>query len=128
MPRRSPPNGNRGSKLDANSFAILLLGNTGRLERDSLPFSVLFEVHSRKSGLTADVITLELAFLGGSTGEHSRISVDAHLNIVILQLIVLEVAGLNGFQDLRLRKELAGDIDNGVVIRRHSIEGRGVAL
>jgi len=78
--------------------------------------------------LTADVLTLELAFLRGLTGKYSGISVDAHLNIVILQLIVLEVAGLNGFEDLRLRKELAGDIDDGVVIRRHSIEGRGVAL
>ena len=93
-----PHDGNGGSTLDANLLAILLLGNTGRLERNSLPFSVLFQVHSRKSGLTADVLTLELAFLGGSTGEHSGISVDAHLNIVILQLIVLEVAGLANFR------------------------------
>src|SRR5207237_8362527 len=78
--------------------------------------------------LSTYVLTLELALLRGSARYHGRISVHAHLKVIIVELIVLEVTGLDGVEDFCLRKELARDVDNGVVSRRHSVKRGSIAL
>src|SRR6266851_115626 len=89
------PRGTKAESCTLDPWLTLGIRDAGLLQRDGLPMSTFFHIDAREQDLSGCILSSQGPLYVGLAGDHSRVAIDAHLQI---GKIVRRELGLPGLE------------------------------